>query len=799
MWKISRKDPQTLTLAADSRLVPLDYTNDQIWELVPGGGDPAAILLQSTYGLRARNMRIFPQFEEAHKIVRSPEDFVRPLEISSFAPNYLRMNLSPFPGIDLLLEYWVPDCSTVAGRIRIDNFSGINRNVQLALCALLNPNTAEGQPMRPERMEVAGVLAGKTETLSPVLFITGGASSAASPYPALIHELSLPPGQFRRFTWVLASREDAEQSFRHARLTASQNFNSQIDLIEMQAAGDVEIFTGDPDWDLAFAMGGKTALSLIHSRTGNMRHPSFVSTRLPDQGFSQQGSGMDYNHLWNGQGVLESWYLMQYLLPGYPELAMGILRNFLSTQTEEGFIDSKPGLAGQRSGVLAMPLLTSIAWKIYQATRDLEFLEEVFHPLFRFVMAWFDPKHDRDGDGIPEWSSAIQSGFDENPTFCTWLPGGQGADPTLVESPDLCAYLYQESQLLLKMADLLGHPEPKGSLAAVSENLDRAVQSSWNSRKASYHYWDRETHQTRKGELLAKQKGSGEMLLDLVFELPARLLIRLESERTFAPKVDLEVKGRLSSGKPRTYKISTEAIAWQEGRTTLTLPDLYSEIEQVGISGLPADGKASLLIIDHTREDHTLLTPIWAGIPDEQQVEKIIQRKLRKINSYQGTFGLPACPKNAKGSNESLCDYIWLPWNVMVGEGLLMYGHHSEAAELISRMMGAIVENLKTEHSFRSHYHADEKRAAGQRNALTGLPPVGLFLQALGVNLISPWKVEISRHNPFPWPVRVKYRGVQIVSKEGEVVVTFPDGEYVSLDQQIPCMLEHQAVKEENN
>jgi hypothetical protein len=793
MWNLSRKDPQTLTLAADSRLVPLDYTNDQIWELLPGGGEPAAILLQSTYGLRARNMRIFPQFEEAHKIVSSPEEFVRPLEITSFAPNYLRMEFGPFPDIDVMMEYWVPDCSTVAGRIRIDNHSSLNRNVQFALCALLNPNTSEGQPMRPDRMEVASVLTGKTEGLSPVLFITGGASGAASPYPALIHSLSLPPGQFRRFTWVLASKEDVDQSFHHARLTASKNFNSQIDLIEMQAAGEVEIFTGEPDWDLAFAMGAKTALGLIHSRTGHMRHPSFVATRLPDQGFSQQGSGMDYNHLWNGQGVLESWYLMQYLLPGHAELAKGVLRNFLVTQREDGFIDSKPGLAGQRGGIMAMPLLASIAWKIHLATHDRKFLEEVFHPLFHFVMAWFDPKHDRDGDGIPEWSSVIQSGFDENPTFCTWLPDAQGADPTLVESPDLCAYLYRECRLLLEMAELLGHPETLGALTAISENLHRAIQSSWNSRRASYQYWDRETHQTRKGELLAKRKGSGKMPLDLVFELPARLLIRLESDLTFAPKVEIEVKGRLSTGKTRTTQISTEAIAWQEGRTTLTLPELFSEVEQVEIKGLPDDGKASLLIIDHTLEDHTLLTPLWAGVPDEKQVEKIIQRKLNKKSSYHRVNGIPACPKSRPKSEEGLCKFIWLPWNMMVGEGLLNYGYRAEAVDLVSRVIGAIIENLKNEQAFRGHYHADELKTAGQRNALVGLPPVGLFLETLGVHLISPWKVEISSKNPFPWPVRVKYRGLQVVSDSGKVMVTFPDGEAVSLDQEIPCMLEHQA------
>jgi hypothetical protein len=798
-WKIAPKDPQTLTLAADSRLTALDYTNDQIWELLLGKGDPAAILLQTTYGLRARNMRIFPQFEEAHKVVSDPEDFAQPLAIQQFAPNYLRMGFSPFPGIDVILEYWVPDCQTVSSRIMIKNSSELNRNIQLAVCALLNPNTAEGQPMRPKRIEVANVLQGQTENLAPVLFITGGAGNVASPYPGLVHNLTLEPGQFRRFTWVLASMPDVEQSFRHARLTATQNFDYHIGQIEMLAAQQLEIYTGDLEWDLAFAMGEKTALGLIHSPSLFLKYPSFVTTRLPDQGYSSQGSGIDYNHLWNGQSALETWYLMQYLLPGHADLAKGILSNFLEVQDETGYIDFKPGLAGQRSNILAAPLLVSAAWAIFQATNDREFLEKVFRPLFRFILVWFEPKHDRDGDGVPEWTSVIQSGFDQSPTFCPWLPWAQGADSTLIESPDLSAYLYRECQLLLKMAKLLNYQEPVGSLTALAENLQRAVQSSWNSRRASFQYWDRETHQTRKGELLGKQQGSGSMSLEIVFELPARLLVRLESSQLPPPKVEVEIRGSLSSGASQEQEITTESIAWQQGICTITLPDLYAEVEQVTIRGLPDDGEASLLIIDHTLEDHTLLTPMWAGIASADQVEKLIKRKLHNKLAYFRNFGISACPKPGKKSREGLCDYIWLPWNVMVGEALLAYGKREEAVDLITRIMPAITRNLKHEQAFRSHYHADDPISAGQRNALFGLPPAGLFMEALGIRPISPWKVEIANLNPFPWDVRVKYRGMHIESTSEYVTIIFPDGQDITLYDKIPCLVEHEPSAMDGN
>ena len=67
-----------------ARLKSLTYTNDQIWELQIGRSDPAAVVLQTTYGLRARSMRLFPQFTESHQTVSNPADFETPVTILAF-------------------------------------------------------------------------------------------------------------------------------------------------------------------------------------------------------------------------------------------------------------------------------------------------------------------------------------------------------------------------------------------------------------------------------------------------------------------------------------------------------------------------------------------------------------------------------------------------------------------------------------------------------------------------------------------------------------------------------------------
>ena len=120
-------------------------------------------------------------------------------------------------------------------------------------------------------------------------------------------------------------------------------------------------------------------------------------------------------------------------------LFRSLVRNFLLTQTEDGFIDGKPGMAGQRGRYLAAPLLSYLAWRSFQHTQNTAFLAEIFPQLLKFCQVWLNLEHDRDKDGFPEWDHALQSGFDENPLFDRWHPWGQGADTSTVESPSLLA------------------------------------------------------------------------------------------------------------------------------------------------------------------------------------------------------------------------------------------------------------------------------------------------------------------------------------------------------------------------
>ncbi len=536
-WTLGPGDPLALTLAADFRLCTPDYVNDQIWEIETGGGDPPGLSLRTTYGLRARTMRLFPRFTLEGQTVSDPVTFPLPPRLRCIFPNFLSLDFSPIPTIDVLADYWAPNSHTVAGRFIVTNLTSEPASLLLELCGQLVP--LEGKSFASLSMQSVNILIGHTTDLTPVVFLTGGPQPGSGPYPSLTLEVALAGRSTCTRSWALASLATAEESFELARSTATCAWEAERVRIEMvNAAQTIDLQTGDPDWDAAFAFSQKTAFSLFFGPSQHLPKPSFVFSRQPDQGYSPHGDGSEYPHLWSGQPPLEA-YTLASLLPGAPELTAGLVRNFLATQSEDGTVDSKPGLAGQRERWLATPLLASLAWQIYQQTHDLNFLREVQQGLAAFTRCWFDESHDRDGDGFPEWGHPLQTGLEDNPAFTVWQAGGQGAEISTTESPALSALLCKEAHVQAQIAEALNQPENRAKWEKESERLRDLTEECWDADAVLYHLRDRDTHRSPAGKSLGTQRGSGTLELGRSFRYPVRLLIRLElrGEASHRPEV----------------------------------------------------------------------------------------------------------------------------------------------------------------------------------------------------------------------------------------------------------------------
>lgn len=774
-WNLKSGDPLSLTLAADVRLGPTDYNDDQVWELSLGGGEPPALALYTTYGLRARALRMFPRFTENDLTLTDPADFANPPAIRHIYPNFLALTYSPFPDIDVVAEYWVPESQAIGGRMQVTNRSKVDRQIRLEWVGQLTPT--EGQRMAPLEIQAAPVLSGSTDGLSPVIFLTGGPLAGTGSYPSLTLGMDLQPGSSRRLSWAHAALPDASESFTLARKVAARRIDAESARLELLNAGQIDIYTGNPDWDSAFALSQKLAFGLFVGPTAHLPHPSFVFTRQPDQGYSMRGDGTDYSHLWNGQTPLEAYYLSSLILPAAPHLAEGLVRNFLSTQSEDGFIDWKPGLGGQRSRLLATPLLATLAWRIYEASENQEFLEDIFTGLMEFNQAWFTPQHDRDGDGIPEWDHPMQSGSEDHPIYSRWHEWSEGVEINTAESPALCAFLYQECEALRRIAGQIGKVEQGEALKARAERLRTVLETGWDQAGASYHDWDRDTHLCTHSVWLGERQGPGEIIIHQAFEHPVRFLVRIQTNGETTRRPQIFIHGSGISGQHRIERISDDRIKWYLGIGSMTGEYVYTSLEYIEVKGVDPNDLVSLSCAGYYGQDQTLLLPLWAGIPDARRARRLIKRTITNPKKYWHPYGMPTCLCPPETSEEVVYQSVNLPWNSLIGEGLLRYGFRNEAAELVSRLMAGIVKTLKQEGAFRRYYHADSGQGIGERNALHGLAPLGLFLETLGVRLISSRRVALSGFNPFPWPVTVKYRGMTILCQKEKTMVIFPDGQ----------------------
>lgn len=787
-WNLAANDPRSLTLAADYRLSSPNYCDDHIWELFLDGGEPPALALQTTFGLRARSLRLFPRFSEGELVRVNPIDFTNPPIVRRFYPNYLLISFSPFPEIDVDIEYWVPQSQAVGCRIIVTNSGTLHRHIRLDWVAILNA-AESGERMSHLEIQAAKVLYGRSSQLVPVVFLTGGPEPSSSPYPALSLELDLPHSESHKSICSHAALSSKENSFELARQIASNNWDAEFARIEMINNDQVEIFTGDPDWDAAFSFTQKVAYSLFLGSTSNLPNPSFVFTRQPDQGYSLCGDGSDYDHLWNGQSPLDTYTLVNLMLPSVPGQAQGLIRNFITTQTKDGFIDWKPGLAGQRSSLLATPILATLTWRIFQTCEDKTFLEEVFPHLLNFFHTWFTHDQDRDGDGIPEWDHPLQAGFEDHPLFACWHKWAQGLEISTTESPALCAFLYRECQSLIRIAQLLGRAEPLATLQAIAEHLKTSVETSWDDETATYHYWDRDTHSTTPSEVVGERMGPGKIEVQKTYHQPVRLVLRIESSGESTRRPNIFLHGISSSGKHRVERITQDRIKWYFGIGTATSELVYSALEHVEIQGLDNTDLITIKSAHLTSQDLSLLLPLWASIPSEERAKSMVRDTITNQDLYWRPFGIPACTLSSSNPEAQICNNVYIPWNTMIGEGLVIYGYRSEAAELVSRLMLAIINSLKTEGAFYRNFHAETGHGSGEKNSLGGLAPIGLFLETLGVRLISPHRVAVEGYNPYPWPVTVKYCGLTVIRQKEKTLVIFPDGQSVNIDSQQPRII----------
>ncbi|MEP6895454.1 MAG: hypothetical protein ABI986_07590, partial [Chloroflexota bacterium] len=106
---------------------------------------------------------------------------------------------------------------------------------------------------------------------------------------------------------------------------------------------------------------------------------------------------------------------------------------------------------------------------------------------------------------------------------------------------------------------------------------------------------------------------------------------------------------------------------------------------------------------------------------------------------------------------------------------------YTTLASAVVHNMTAIIQNLKQNRAFFARYHAENGTGIGERNALSGLAPVGLFMKILGVEILSATRVRLEGENPFPWDVTIQYKGLKVIRGQAKTEIIFADGKSVTI------------------
>jgi hypothetical protein len=213
----------------------------------------------------------------------------------------------------------------------------------------------------------------------------------------------------------------------------------------------------------------------------------------------------------------------------------------------------------------------------------------------------------------------------------------------------------------------------------------------------------------------------------------------------------------------------------------VTTSGLFNRLKRVEVSGLSENDRLSLHALDLRSEDIGSLLPLWAGVGSHEQWKTTVAKVLREGKRFWRPFGIPFTPRQGTTLPQEW-QAVHLPWNVLVGEGLVQAGFRTEAADLVLRLMQAIILNLKEQHAFASAYDGKTGLGQGEHNSLPGMAPLGLFLKVLGVEFRGGNRVQISGKNPYPWAVTVKYRGLAVTRHADHTEIVFPDGQSLKLD-----------------
>lgn len=753
-------------LCADVRFGHLSILNDQCWALGTAIGEPQAVSLLTTYGLRAARMHIFPQFSVEDLVLRDPDKFhSHPVEVFSSA-SFVNLVFSPFPSLDVEYRLWVPDSQVLVGQVTCINKGDYTRTFEIDWRVHLQPLQG-GSPMKHAQTGMNTTLQGDCGGLHPVFYLTGGAVPISTDLPGLGNKLLLIPGAIRQVTWALASLTTLEASIQQARQYSSRSLELEQIRIEM-ADKRVKVYCEPADGRIRenLQRSQDRAFQLLMPPTRKHAHTTYVNERSPDTGNHPSEDILELQPGWRGQMLPEIYLLSLNLLPGRPDVIKGLLQNFLALQQPNGRIDFRASVNHNLTGHSALPMLSALVSDLHPYLDDDAWLVRIYPQLLAFFKTWV--KLDESGGlTLSGLTHPLQLGFnDMRPE----------ANSDLVElwirltNPEnflLLSLLYREVTALLQISKQISREEDQSWLETIQDQLklkaEELLVGNTPVLQAPVHPAIR--HQPMV--VLTRFDRDGLPWLKHNLEHPGRIYLRIDHQDKLPPDFSCFISG-FASGTYVEKKIIARDFQ-QIGSSHLIIPrEFFDFIESIKITKLPAGAAGEIGLVDMVCPGILDLMTLYAGIPAAVKVSKQLRRSRIKAHLVSGGISLFPSP----GFNTALLIPSHL--SAMIMDGLVRYGKFDLAAQCYK-------------HQYLQNLAQSGSALANLRNCTSmrveDLVPTRLYLKLHGLMNLSAREIVIAHYDGKQPPVTVQYNQLELTLKHKLTEVRMQSGEVLYLNQ----------------
>ena len=750
-FPVSHSKKIDIILAADAAEGNVEPCNDQIWHLTTEEGEPKALALSTSYGLRAYGMRVFPRFHMKNEIVADPRSFSKYPSLQFCSSNFIEIKLSPFPTLNATLRVWVPSSQILVGQVNLTLNSDQTESVLMEWVALLEPFPG-GTPMSPVDQRINTILAGKTKNLEPVFMLTGMPRTNISAYPSLTLELALRPSAQRQITWVLSSLENKDLSFYTARRFAASSLeNEQLKLEVTQKKRCFSIGSQNSSFAAQIQASQIRMDQLLMPSFGKFRHQSIVNSRVQDNGFSQSRDGSDSGPAWGIQTSLDAFTAARALLPSSPEILKGLLQNFFDQQADNGTLEMLTSWTGKKSGKLTTPVLAGLAFEVYNYTQDKEWLGRIFPQLISGLNAWFSQLTDHDLDGFPEWQHVLQTGC---------KPFNDESDERMkaleiliktAESPALAALLFKECQNLAAMAAVLDIPETTETFIQKAASLKELVQTCWNTKEIFFQYRDFLNHSLKSSVKIVTYRRNGHFPLSGYKSFSSSTVV--EIQRLEATSREFEFQIQMLD---QTQKLTEKSFDWRGAKGTAVINSSIGDIKFLDIEDLKKSEMVLLSEPAFAYFDPYAVIPFWAGCATKEQTIPFLQNKLSTLETMV---------------EENMQFPVFIKF--MLLELLIRNQRYEDALRLFEKWYGKICESSETPIVL----------TLRPLRSLDDLVPIHILLSLYGVEKWTSSEVILENNSALLPPITVQYGQTTIEFKQGIRVIRHANGESTTLDQ----------------